>query len=239
MRLPLPALILAAALPAFAGCGDSSEPAPAPTPAEAPPEPTPEPEATPDPGAEQTRPAFSVVLDPAASTLEWTSIKNGDAPVKGKLTKLGGGLALTAADLTATTGTLTVDLSGVDSAEPVRDSRIAETFFGVAPDAARSATVSLASLTAENPTLEPGAETTGSATFTVGLDGTDVSVEAPVRIARKDADVWTVATSETVSLSIADLGLSAGLTALIELCGHESVEDEVAVAASLTFKAAE
>jgi len=239
----LSTLLLSLALPVLIACG-GSDPAPVDAPADAPSDapadpPAPAPEATPDPAAEQTTAAHSVVLDGAASSIEWTSIKNGDAPVKGKFTKVSGGLALTAADLGATTGSLTIDLSGIDSALELRDMRIAETFFGAAPDAAKQATLTLAGLEAEAATLEPGGSTAATATFTLALESASVTLEQPVQVTRADANGWTVATTRPARLSIQDLGLSDRLAALIKLCAHQSVDDTVTVDASLTFKAPE
>lgn len=236
-------LVLAVALPALVACGES-DPAPAPEAApDAPSEPAnaaPGPEATPDASDSAERTSdFSVTLDAANSSVKWTAIKNGDAPVAGKFSKLTGGLVLTAADLGATTGELTIDLSGIDSGVDLRDTRIAEAFFGVAPDVAKKATVTLSALLLEETTLEPGATTKGSAMVNLAFDSASVTLKAPVTVARVDANTWTVATEIDATLSIKELGFSDPLAALITLCAHQSVDDAVAITANLTFKAAE
>jgi polyisoprenoid-binding protein YceI len=216
-------LILALALSGLVACGD------------APPAAEPAQEATPE--ATPAPPTHSVALD-AASTVSWTSIKNGDAPVKGTFTKVSGGLSLTAADLGATTGEFKIDLSGIASGVELRDLRISEAFFGSAADAPTTATVTLTKLSPATATIEPGGSTEATADLTLVFAQGSVDVQAKVTVSRSDENTWTVATVEDVKLSIKALGLNETLAALIKLCGHTSVDDGVAIALDLTFKAA-
>ena len=226
-------LLLTVALTGLVACGGSTEPeAPADSPSQA----APAPAATPEAPAAR---ADSVVLDPALSTVTWTSIKNGDAPVAGTFTKVSGGLALTAADLSATTGTFTFDLSGVDSGLELRDQRISEVFFEAAPDAAKTATVTLTKLVVDAAQLEPGSSTTGTADMTLAVSQGSAAVQAHVAIKRTDENTWTVVTHEDATVSIKSLGLGTTLDALMTLCAHNSVDDGVAIGLNLTFKAAE
>ena len=227
-------LVLALAVPALVACGGST-PAPEATPEAS----EPVSEATPEaPAAEEVKP-FSVVLDAATSTVEWKSIKNGDAPVNGKLTKPTGGLWLTAADLSATRGDLQFDLSGVDSGLELRDQRIAEVFFGATADNSATGQVSLTKLTPEAATLEPGGSTPATADLTVKAKDAEATVQAKVTVTRTDANTWTVVSAEDATVSIKSLGLDEPLDALMKLCAHKSVDDAVGIAVNLTFKAAE
>ena len=236
MSLSLRHLILVLALPALVACGDSTTTTP--KTAEAPPtvaaaaDPAPQ-EA---PAGESATP--SLVLDASGSTLAWTALKNGDASVKGNFTKISGGLSLTAADLSATTGSLIVDLSGVDSALELRDQRISEVFFGVAPDAAQQATVTLSKLSVDTAALNAGESTGGTADLTMAFAGGSTTAQLPVTVTRSDANTWSFETGEGAAVSIEALGLSVPLAALIKLCAHKSVGDSVGISANLTFQAA-
>jgi len=148
----------------------------------------------------------------AGGTITATSLKNGSAEVPGTLMVAG---ELTFADpltLEGVDGELSVDLMTWDSQLELRDQRIRDTFFEVAQT--------------PRATFEPALFKEGSLEGQLTLHGVSKPVSVPVEVLKSEGGV-AVRSTEPWVVKISDYGMQPQLDALITLCGHESVADEV------------
>jgi hypothetical protein len=221
MRSPL----LAALFLVACGGGEPSTPAPSPTPEPPPPAPQISPAA----------PVWTHVLDAADPKLTWTSKKNGDTAVPGTLQLASGELRIDPTDLATTTGTLVVELKGTASGDAVRDERLVRTFFQAAEPDRAQARVELDRVALEPKVIEVGQSAQGSAHYVLHLGPGKVEGEIRIAVERPDAERWAVRATEPATVSIAGLGLSTQLQALVTECGHKSVDDAVQIGAELVF----
>ena len=228
MRFSLACLVAGLAIP-FASCGADTPTAPD---VAAPVAMTPAP---PPPSLPPSQDRWSVSVDGSSSKITWTAMKNGGTPVSGTLSVVDGGLAVTPADLGTTDGALKVDLSHVDSGDALRDQRLIETFFGSNQDDGASAKVEVVEVNVEPKAIEIGQTARGTARFALLMKQGKVDGVAKIAIERPDPNRWHVTTSEPALLSVASLGLGPNLAALIQACGHKSVEDGVNVSLDLLF----
>lgn len=164
--------------------------------------------------------ALAAPVAVTAGSVDLVQIKNETAEVPASIQGVTGTV-----DLEAGTGELTIPVRAWDSGLELRDNNVRGTFFQATEHP--TATFSLTSLV-----LEDGA---GTAKGTLTLFSGSVPVEASVKVSTDDAGVTTVKTTAPFSVSIADLGLSDNLTALIKLCAHQSVTDAVKASVTLTL----
>jgi len=158
----------------------------------------------------------------SSGTVSLVQVKNGTAEVPATIAGVTGSV-----DLEAGTGTLTIPVNAWDSALEIRDNNVRGTFFHA--DAHPTATFTLESLA-----LTDGQ---GAAKGTLTLYTGSVPVEAKVKVSTTEAGATQVETIEPFSVSIAALGLGEALTAVMQLCGHQSVDDAVKVGVSLELAA--
>jgi polyisoprenoid-binding protein YceI len=165
-------------------------------------------------------PALADAVAVSAGTIQLVQIKNETAPVAATIAGVTGSV-----DLAAGTGELTIPVRVWTSGLEIRDNNVRDTFFGAVEHP--TATFTLSSLA-----LTDGA---GQAKGTLALYSGSVPVEAAVKVST-DADGTTkVETTTPFSVSIAALGLSESLVALMKLCSHASVNDAVEVSVTLTL----
>jgi len=148
----------------------------------------------------------------AGGTITATSLKNGSAEVPGTLMVAG---ELTFADpltLEGVDGELSVDLMSWDSQLELRDQRIRDTFFEVTQYS--------------KATFEPALFKDGSLEGQLTLHGVSKPVSVPVEVLKSEGGIALRSTEPWV-VKISDYGMQPQLDALITLCGHESVADEV------------
>ena len=208
-------------------CGPKDEP-PAPSPsASSLPEPPPPPAPEPD--------RWTHGLDVATSKLQWTAVKNGDTPVSGTLVIGQGALQVTPTDLSLTRATARVDLWTAQSGDPLRDGRLTKTFFEAGDQPTGSAAIRIREVVIEPKVLDLGQTGKGTAKFTVTLKQGQFDGSLPIHVERPDGERWHVTTTEPTPVSIAGMGLSARLAALVTECAHKSIDDGVLVGLDLWF----
>ncbi len=148
----------------------------------------------------------------AGGTVTATSLKNGSAEVPGTMQVAG---ELTFADpltLEGVDGELSVDLMTWNSQLELRDQRIRDTFFEV--------------VQTPQATFEPALFKEGSLEGQLTLHGVSKPVSVPVEVLKSEGGV-AVRSTEPWVVKISDYGMQSQLDALITLCEHESIADEV------------
>lgn len=220
MNRSLP-LLLAVLLTACSG-GDDPAPAVDPEPAAAPAAATPPP----------PPPSSGLTIDPG-STISFVSTKNEGVEVPGSWTPLSGELAVTDDDLSTLTGTFTVPLAALDTANPARDLSIREALFGLVGDAVGDATVTVTKVRPEVARLAPGDSTDAAAELDLTLLGTTTHHNAKIRLGRTETGL-TVSSAHPLDLSMVALGLGENAAALKARCGHAQLGDNVAISIELT-----
>ncbi len=221
--MPVSRLLLVSLFALLVACsgGEDAEPTPAPTP-EATPEPTPEPAA-----------GLSVR---SGAALSFLSTKNGGVEVPGKFGEVTGTVMLDTADLSKTTGELTVQLGSVNTGEAARDQSLREAMFGIIGDVVgATADVTIVSLAPEATTLEDGGSTQAAAKLQITIAGNTTDHQAKVELSRA-GDAWTVKTLAPVGLSLEGLGMAVQAAALKERCNHAELGDAVGVSAELILE---
>ena len=214
------------------------------TPAESPSNPADAAAATPDAPAEDLALAaepmkegvetpFGLVPDMDKSSLSFVSTKNGGAEVGGTFAVILGGFDLDPQKLSATTGVLNVELDSVNTGLELRDTNIAETFFGRVVGKVVRSDVEFLALRPEVEALPVGGKTTADVDLRINLRGSGNLASAKVELARTSELVWTMTTLEPVVLSISELGMQGRADSLKERCGHASIEDKVTISAQI------
>jgi hypothetical protein len=183
-------------------------------------------------GGDVTSP-FSVVPDMDKSALSFVSTKNGGIEVAGVFGVVLGGFNLDPEKLSATTGVLNVELDSVDTGLPLRDTNLAETFFGRVVGKVIRSDVEFLAFRPEAESIAVGEKTQAVVDLRINLRGNGNLASAKVELARTSADGWTLKTTEPVILSIADLGMQGRADSLKERCGHQSIGDRVAISAEI------
>ena len=154
----------------------------------------------------------------AKGTLTAVSVKNGTAEVPGTL-DVGGQLTFAdTTDLEGISGTLTADLNTWNSQLELRDDRVKQTFFQVADHAT-------ATFEAKGLNVAGGK---GTLDGELSLHGTSKDVSVPVEILHTEAGMALRSTEPWV-VKISDHDMGTQLDALITLCAHDSIADEVKV----------
>lgn len=172
----------------------------------------------PTPAPAEAPPPSPLTTWEAKGTLTAVTIKNGTAEVPGTL-DVGGQLTFAdTKDLEGISGTLTADLNTWNSQLELRDDRIKQTFFEVADHAT-------ATFEAKGLNVAGGKGTLDGA---LSLHGTSKDVSVPVEILHTESGMALRSTEPWV-VKISDHDMAAQLDALITLCAHESIADEVKV----------
>jgi len=179
--------------------------------------------------------SFSVVPDMANSKMSFVSTKNGGTEVGGVFGVVLGGFNLDPAKLSATTGVLNVELDSVDTGLPLRDTNIAETFFGQVIGKVIRSDVEFLEFRPEAETVAVGSKTQAEVDLRINLRGSGNLASAKVELTRTSETVWTMKTTEPVVLSIAGMGMQGRADSLKERCGHESIGDTVTISAEIVL----
>lgn len=219
MIRPALALPLGVALTA---CGGSDQ---APAPAEAP---------LTQQGAAQPQDAGNAditELPVADGSLNLVTVKDAGVEVPGEFRTISGTVAMPLGAPQGTTADLTIDLASWDSGLELRDDRVRATFFGV--DAHPTATFRLDGIETGGALGVVGDRLEGTARGTLTWRGKELPVEAPVAITRRAEKTVEVMSTSPFTVSISALDMGAPLQALIELCQHQSISDEVRVSIDL------
>jgi len=185
---------------------------------------------------EEAAPAAAPVAQPVESPaefsgeIEFVSVKNGDSPVSAVIRDISGALRLgekAENGIHEASGSLTIPLTAVDSQLQLRDQRIMEVFFHAQDTPEASFTVSGVKM----PEGEEGQANAGWVDGTLAIGPYSQAVRGHFLGTNDGAGGWTVESGEPMVLSIESLGMGSRLKALMELCGHKSIDDSVEVRA--------
>lgn len=176
-----------------------------------------------------------LLMETSKSSVEWTSVKNGTAEVKGRFTALGGGLSIDPKDLRTMTGEVGIDLLGIDSGDKARDTNISSIFFNSLPKTPVHGQVAVTGVRPEKLSIEVGESTRALAQAGINFGADVYGVMIPIEIKRTHEARWEFTTLEPLEVTIPSLGLSERKAALIKACGHESLADVVKATGTIVF----
>lgn len=166
-------------------------------------------------------------LDPAQSTVYYTSVKKNTVAENNRFRKLSGSLTR------AGKLEIHIDLASVDTGIGIRDERVRSVLFNT-----QQYPQSL--VTAE---LDPAALkswkglTVVQLPFMLSLHGLDASMKASVNILRPDAGTLVVTSREPVLVDAADFNLLKGISELQKLAALPQISPVVPVGFTLVFLA--
>jgi hypothetical protein len=165
-----------------------------------------------------------------------TAVKNGDTPVKGVLNLSSGNMDLTEGATPAVS--LNVDLSTYNSNLIERDDRVRKIFFDVTNTEFKTAMVTIQSLTVQqvNELRSKGKVGPVVVPMELKLHGVTQNLTAHVEVTTTPENRVVVKSVEPVVVSIAQFSLGENLAALIQACGHKSVDDTVKVDFTIEFE---
>ncbi len=124
-----------------------------------------------------------------------------------------------------------IDLSSVETLIDIRNERMVEHVFKNAPKAMLNAQIDMAEVSA----LAVGASTVVDATGNVELAGNVLELDAELFVLRVSESQVLVSTNDMIMLSIADMGLTAGIDKLMELAKLPSITRVSPVTLRLVF----
>ena len=159
--------------------------------------------------------------------IEFVSIKNGDSPVSAVIRDITGAIRLgeKAEDgVHHAEGSLTIPLTAVDSQLEIRDQRIMDVFF-------HAQETPSASFAIDGVKMPEGNEGAGWVDGTLSIGPYTQDVRGHFLGASQEEGSWTFESGEPMVVSIESLGMGSRLKALMELCGHRSIDDSVEVRA--------
>ncbi|MFN2287100.1 MAG: YceI family protein [Chromatocurvus sp.] len=169
-------------------------------------------------------------LDGERSRLSFISVKNASVGESHTFTSLAGSVGDDGQ------ARVDIDLDSVETAIPIRNSRMREMLFetGTFPSASITTTVD------PDVIAQAGrAPTVVTMPFTVALHGSSADYDAAVLVSVDDDGSLHVATREPIVVDAGDFDLGAGVTALKEVAGLASISSSVPVSAHLVFDAAD
>ena len=168
-------------------------------------------------------------LDGERSRLSFISVKNASVGESHTFTSVAGSIGDDGH------ARVDIDLDSVETAIPIRNSRMREMLFetGTFPSANITTTV--------NPDVIAQAgkvPTVVTVPMSVALHGSSASYDAAVLVSLADDGSLHVVTREPIVVNAGDFDLGAGVTALKEVAGLASISTSVPVSAHLVFDAA-
>ena len=179
--------------------------------------------------------AVSAAIEPASQAkkaefqgeIEFVSIKNGDTPVSATIRDIAGAIRLgdKAEDgVHSAEGALTIPLTAVDSQLEIRDQRIMDVFF-------HAQETPSASFTIDGVKMPEGNAGAGWVDGTLTIGPYTQDVRGHFLGSSEEEGSWSFESGEPMVVSIESLGMGSRLKALMELCGHRSIDDSVEVRA--------
>lgn len=164
-------------------------------------------------------------LDPAMSNVAFGSIKNDYAGE----THHFGDISGTVTDAGAVSVNLA--LGSVETNIDIRNERMMEYVFDNTPNATVTAQIDMAALNG----LDVGGATTTETTGTLSLLGEEIDLDVALFVMRLADDKVMVVTDGMVMLSTEDAGIDAGIGALQEIAGLDSITRVSPVTMRLIF----
>mgnify|MGYP002628065276 FL=1 len=169
------------------------------------------------------------VLDNDGSSLYFLSIKAEHVVETHSFTSLSG-------QVDATSATVDIDLSSVDTAVELRDERMLEFLFEVGSFASASVTADVTGLALAD--LSAGESITTKLPFTLDLHGASNNMTAAVQLTQLADGALRIQTTSPVNVNAGDYSLVDGVNKLRELAGLPSVSYAVPVTFNLLFNPA-
>lgn len=168
-------------------------------------------------------------LDAARSRVNFVSIKNTSVAEVHSFTKLVGYIGSDGKVQ------LAIDLDSVETMIPIRNERMRELLFTTAdfPSANVSAVVDPVIIAA----AAQGGTVTTELGITLSLHGIEQQLTIPVVVVGEGDGLLQVFTAQPVLLNAADFGLAAGVAALQQVAGLQSISTAVPVTVHLVFRA--
>ena len=171
--------------------------------------------------------AESWVLNADSSHIAFGSVKKDTVGEVHSFEKISGTVG---ADGTAN---IEIDLSSVQTLIDIRNERMMEHVFKNAPTATLNAQIDMVEVSA----LAVGASTVVEATGNIDLAGNTLELDADLFVLRISDMQVMVSTNDMIMLSIADMGLSAGIDKLMELANLPGITRVSPVTLRLIFDA--
>ena len=128
---------------------------------------------------------------------------------------------------------VTINLSSVDTAIPLRDERMRELLFETDEFTHATIRATIDKNTLE--TIEPGSTQRLDTMFALDLHGSEIELTGTVLIAKLDADTVTVTSTEPLLVNAGSVGLADGIEALRKVANLPSISATVPVSFLLTF----
>lgn len=169
------------------------------------------------------------VLDPAASAVNFVSIKNNSVAEVHHFTKLSGQLS------DSGEATLSLALDSVETHIPIRNERMRKMLFE--SHQFTQATAVVAVDMAAFKAIKKGAEQVFESDVKLDLHGLVAQLPAKLRVSRLSKKQYRVATVQPVIVNAADFDLLAGIEALREIAKLKAIGAGVPVSLSLGFTA--
>ena len=174
-----------------------------------------------------TEAAAEVPAGEFSGEIEFVSVKNGDSPVSAVIRDITGAIRLGDKGdngVHAAEGALNIPLTAVDSQLQIRDQRIMEVFFHAQETPAANFAVS-------GVKMPEGTQGAGWVDGTLSIGPFNQSVRGHFMGKSDTEGSWSFESGEPMIVSIESLGMGSRLKALMELCGHQSIDDSVEVRA--------
>lgn len=167
-------------------------------------------------------------LDGEASTIGFSSVKNGSIVEAHKFGSLAGQVSASGS------ASVNIELASVDTMIPIRDERMREMLFNVAsfPSATFSTTVPVSEMSG----MAVGDSQPMTLAGELSLHGKTAEKRVDVVVSRTGEGRFVVATERPVMVSAGEFGLDAGLGRLQEIAGLQSISPMVPVSFTLLFE---
>lgn len=167
-------------------------------------------------------------LDADASSLSFTSVKNGAVVEAHRFRNLSGAVSTSGA------AQLEVTLDSIDTLIPIRDERMETMLFEI--ESYPTATFTAAVPVTEVTQLAVGEAMAHELKGKLSIHGARVDVSVPVSILRAGEGAFHVASVKPLLVEAGNFGLLKGIEALREIAGLEAITPVVPVSFSLVYR---
>ena len=176
-----------------------------------------------------------MALTVTGGSINVVTVKDGNAEVPGRVDGVTGSFRFEDGALTKDlSGDLSLDLSSWNSDLEERDNNVKKHFFDMASHG--TATFSLTKVDGiPEEGIVVGSDADVDAEGWLKMHGAEVAVKTKVKIKRSAEKEFEIDSVEPFYVSIDDLGMTDRLKALIGVCGHQSVDNNVKINVNLSL----